>query len=488
MTSLRPLRFEQLEQRLLLTAGISPVSEAMPIAQIRLELSDLAGQPITSLQAGEEFYLNAYVADVRSEPKGVFAAYFDLAFDADRVVPAGNMEFGSIYKNGLVTGGTASGLLDEVGAFSGSYRPLGAGDFLLFRAPFRAEAAGTVSFLAEPANLRGSEVLLYGASGPLASDEIHFGSVSLDVLGPPNSSEQNVVTLAASPFEIWNSDPFALLHDRGSPEIVVVSLPGSLLTGNDHDLLYRSTTSVLDQRNVAAILRPDRASDTQPLFDLLNERIVLNDEFDFAARSRSPDPERRDRELFLELSPRLSAGRSFSMLEGPGFLFDDYGTRAASDSRSDDRVAGPTGWSSLFHDHQWLTAGLLRIGWTTEHGRNKDAGLAYDGEMLDLGQIAYETMKSTRLRRSAFPRIDRAYDDEEWVASLDRAFSEETEIDGLQGAVMAMEVDLPNKMPARQEAASRTHSDEAVPTDSRSNKRAEDNSERKPHDDTTPAA
>jgi len=487
MVRFRPLRFEQFEQRLLLTTAVSPVIAGTPIAQFRLEVSDLVGQPITSLQAGDEFFLNAYVADVRSEPQGVFAAYLNLAFDADRVVRAGNVEFGSVYKNGLVTGGTASGLLDEVGAFSGSYQPIGAGDFLLFRAPFRAEAAGTVSFVAEPASLPGSEVLLYGTSGPLASDEIHFGSVSLDVLGPRNSSQQDVLTLAARSFEIGNSDPFALLRDRGSPDVVLVSLPDSLLTGNDHDLLYRSTTSVLDQRDLAVILRPDRAADTQPLFDLLNERMVLSDEFDFAARSPSVDPEWRSRGLFLELSPRLSAGRSFSMLEGPGFLFDDYGTRAASDSRADDRVSGPTGWSSLFHDHQWLTAGLLRIGWTTELGRNQDAGLAYDGEMFDLGQIAYETMKSTRLRRSAFPRLDRAYDDEEWVASLDRAFSEETEIEGLQGAVMAMEVDRSNGFPPRQETASRPASDQAAPTDSRTTG-TQETPERPVKDDYTPAA
>ncbi len=485
MTRFRPLWFEQFEPRLLLTAGVSPVSEAMPIAQIRLELSDLAGQPITSLQAGEEFFLNAYVADVRSEPKGVFAAYFDLAFDADRVVPSGNMEFGSIYKNGLVTGGTASGLLDEVGAFSGSYRPIGAGDFLLFRAPFRAEAAGAVSFLAEPASLPGSEVLLYGAGGPLASDEIRFGSVSLNVLGPPNSSQDHVVWPVAGFFGIGNPGLPALLRDLSSPE-VMGSLTGSLLTRTDHDLLHRGTTSMLDNRNPVTLLA-DRAWDSQTQFDLLNEGIVLANEFSYAARLRSVNPEWQDRGLFIELSPRLSARRGFSMMEGLG-LVDEYGTRAAADSSADDRVGETTGRSALFYDHQWLTAGLLRIGWTTELGRNKDAALAYDGEMLDLGQIAYETLKSTKLRRSAFPRIDGTREDDEWLAGLDRTFSEETEIEGLQGAVMAMEVDLPNRLPPRQEAASRPQSDQAVPTDSRSNKRAEDDSERKSHDDTTPAA
>jgi len=486
MTRFRPLWFEQFEQRLLLTAGVSPVLEAMPIAHIRLELSDLAGQPISSAQAGEEFFLNAYVADVRSEPKGVFAAYFDLTFDADRVVPAGNVEFGSVYKNGLVTGGSASGLLDEVGAFSGSYRPIGAGDFLLFRAPFRAEAAGTVSFLAEPASLPGSEVLLYGAGGPLASDEIRFSSVSLNVLGPRNSSQDLFVSPVVGIFEIGNSGPPALLRDFGSPE-VSGSPPSSLLTGTAHDLLHRGTTSMLNNRNPVTLVT-DRASDSQTQFDLLNEGIVLTNEFSYAARLRSVDPEWQDRGLFIELNPRLSARRGFSMLEGLGFVFDEYGTQAAGDSSADDRVGSTTGWSSLFHDHQWLTAGLLRIGWTTELGRNKDAALAYDGEMLDLGQIAYETLKSTKLRRSAFPRIDHVCDDDEWLAGLDRTFSEETEIDGLQGAVMAIEVDLPNRPPPRQETASRPASDQAVPTDSRSHKRAEDDSERKPHDDTTPAA
>ena len=51
-----------------------------------------------------------------------------------------------------------------------------------------------------------------------------------------------------------------------------------------------------------------------------------------------------------------------------------------------------------------------------------------------------------------------------------------------------MEVERSNGTSRRQEAASRPQSDEAAPTDSRSNTRAEDNFERKPHDDTTPAA
>jgi hypothetical protein len=141
----------------------------------------------------------------------------------------------------------------------------------------------------------------------------------------------------------------------------------------------------------------------------------------------------------------------------------------------------------LFHDHQWLTAGLLRIGWTTELGRGKDADVAADDEMFDLSLIAYVTGKTTRLLDSAPPRFDGDEDDgdnDEWVASLERAFREETEVEGTLGTMMALEVDTS----PGQKATQREPWVEAAPTGSPDNKRAEENPERKAHDDTTPAA
>ncbi len=422
----------------------------MPSVQFRLELSDLAGQPITSLQAGEEFFLSAYVADLRSEPQGVFAAYLDLAFDAGRIVPAGSVEFGSVYKNGRDDGGSVPGLLDEVGGFSGSIRPLGAGDFLLFRAPFRAEAAGTVSFVAEPAaSMPRSVVLLYGEYAPLANDRIDFGSASLDVLGPQDSSVEDAGSPVASFWDIGNSDPLAPSRPDTSPEILA-SLPSLLQTGINNDLLFAGATSLLDSPKPVA-LQTDRASDGPDAFELLNLGTDLADGLNFAARSQSL--EWQDRGLFMELNLRLPAGRSFSMMDTPDFLFDDYDARPDSDWVADDRVDGATAWTPLFHDHQWLTAGLLRIGWTTELGRGKDADVADDDEMFDLTRIAYETMKTARLRDSASPRIDGDENDgDEWVASLEGAFREETEIEGMQGTMMALEVDTSRRHIAQPES------------------------------------
>jgi len=71
-------------------------------------------------------------------------------------------------------------------------------------------------------------------------------------------------------------------------------------------------------------------------------------------------------------------------------------------------------------------------------------------------------------------------------ASIGRS-RKKTEIEGRQGAMSAMEVDLPNRMPPRNEATSRANSDEwRRPT--RAATKAEDDAQRKPHHDTTPAA
>lgn len=498
MGRFRLLWFEQFEQRLLLTSGldasagfqvelsrsdVSQVIEGTPSAQFRLELSDLAGQPITSLQAGEEFYLNAYVADLRSKPQGVFAAYLDLAFDAGRIVTAGNVEFGSVYKNGRGSGGSVPGLLDEVGGFSGSMRPLGAGEFLLFRAPFRAEAAGTVSFLAEPAtSMPRSVVLLYGEYAPLASDRIDFGSASLDVLGRRNSSVEDVGSPATGLGDIGNGDPFAQSRPDTSSG-VPASLPRVLQTGIRDDLLLADATSLLANPTPVA-LHVDPPAEGPTAFEWFDLETGLTDTFRFAERAQSLEPNWRASELFSELDLRPPVGRSFSMLDTPDFLLDGYG--APSDR---DRVADAAAWAPLFHDHEWLTAGLLRIGWTTQLGRGKDADLADDDEMFDLARIAYETMKTTRSRPSASPRIDR--DDEEdvkWVASLEGEFREETEIEGIQGTMMALEVDAPPNTSPSQKAVRGRDSVEAAPTNSPNNKRAEESPERKAHDDTTPAA
>lgn len=494
----RPLWFEQVEQRLLLTTGVSttsaletePPGSAVPqviegtaSAQFRLELNDLAGQPITSLREGEDFFVNAYVSDLRSEPQGVFSAYLDVYFDADRVVPAGGVEFGRQYTNALGSGGSVRGLLHDVGGFSGSLRPIGGGDFLLFRAPFRAEAAGPVSFVAEPANLvPDSLVLLYGEYEPLANHQMHFGSVSVDVLRQSDSSLDAALSPIAGFLTVPHSKPpesprpqHPLVLAPSLPEFVPTARAGNWVLGIA-DPWAGNPSSTNRQTHRAAPIT----------FDLLNLGLHLTDGVEFGGRNRYPDSQLPNPGVSIELSAPRSATLSFSMRGTPDFSFDRRGARPTTDPMIERPAGAPAPWGTVFHDRQWLTVGLVRIAWTPDVGLGKAADAGRDGEMFDLARIAFETIEAARLAGCGNTQIDD--EDDEWIAGLDKLFSEEVETAGSQGTMMALEVDrFAGNLPER-EATRVPPSAEPKSADARTGVRTEENSDRRASDDGAPAA
>ncbi len=157
--TLRRLAVEPLEDRRLLAGswweapcgGGEGESSDVQVT-LRLVTTDLQGAVVTQVSPGHEFFLEVYVRDVRvgvSRP-GVFAAYLDVTYPADllAVVPSFSnplgfdIEFGPEYGNGQWGTVNLSGLINEVGAFQSSFRPLGSAEFLLFRT--RLKAGGVV--------------------------------------------------------------------------------------------------------------------------------------------------------------------------------------------------------------------------------------------------------------------------------------------------------------------------------------------------------
>ncbi len=143
----RSLVFEPLEDRRLLAGDLN----------VRFEFTDLGGQPLTSLQVGDQFLVKAYVRDARRSPTGVFQAYLDVNFDPGLVtLPADKSLHPGEY--GAFSSGTVlvSGLIDEVGGLDYDQvapNPRGR-DCLLFQSnqPWTAAAPGTLTFTATAAD------------------------------------------------------------------------------------------------------------------------------------------------------------------------------------------------------------------------------------------------------------------------------------------------------------------------------------------------
>ncbi|MBL9122456.1 MAG: hypothetical protein JNG90_02410 [Planctomycetaceae bacterium] len=130
-------------------------SEAVTtLFRIRLQVTDLDGNPITTSPTGGSFLLKGYVLDQRAEGNvGVFAAFADVTWDGALASATGPID-NSIYSTGA-SGTASSGLLDEIGGISGQFSPpLGPSEQLLFSVPFTAGATpGVLNFAADPADL-----------------------------------------------------------------------------------------------------------------------------------------------------------------------------------------------------------------------------------------------------------------------------------------------------------------------------------------------
>ena len=118
------------------------------VVRFRFDITNPSGTQVDSVQVGELFDLNVYIQDIRPVTvgsRGVFSGFLDVFYDTSFVSPLGEVIFGDAYRatpNPVIQ--LVPGAIENVGNTEsnlGLGGPLGPDEFLLFRAPFRADAA-----------------------------------------------------------------------------------------------------------------------------------------------------------------------------------------------------------------------------------------------------------------------------------------------------------------------------------------------------------
>lgn len=165
------------------TETLSVSVAGTPLAEIRLEATDLQGNVITNIAVGEEFLLNFIGVDARlfNQP-GVFAAYADILFDPSliRPVPGAAIEYDDDFQ--VVPKGTfANGLIDELGAVSSRVVASNERESLIATVRLEAIASGTVNIRSEPADESDSDVLIFGEDNQIPAETVAYGNVTLSI-------------------------------------------------------------------------------------------------------------------------------------------------------------------------------------------------------------------------------------------------------------------------------------------------------------------
>jgi YD repeat-containing protein len=166
------------------TDDVTVISDPVPIdVRFRLETVDLAGNPVESVEVGEQFRLKVFIEDVRAEAIGPFAGFMDVTYDPELIDVVSGPTFGDVFNLTPWPALLSSGQWDEVGSNTKSLTPLGPGEMQLFEGLFVAESAGTVLLESNPAERPiQSATLLYGIDTPIQSSRIEYGAIRLSVV------------------------------------------------------------------------------------------------------------------------------------------------------------------------------------------------------------------------------------------------------------------------------------------------------------------
>jgi large repetitive protein len=170
------------------------------LVDLRLEVTDLNGAPITTIAVGGTFQLRGYVKDIRATRpnQGVFAAYQDILYSSSLVNPKAKsvttadplgfeVVFGTNYQQVISGDITNSGIINEIGAVQNGSTPLGAAEQLLFIVTLDAKAVGTATFIGDPADIKPlHDTLTFDPAAPVSYDLIRFGSDTLNITSSGN--------------------------------------------------------------------------------------------------------------------------------------------------------------------------------------------------------------------------------------------------------------------------------------------------------------
>jgi hypothetical protein len=201
-------------------------------ARIRVEVTDAAGNPITteSLSLGETFQLRGFVQDLRApsetEERGVFSAYVDIDYDTNLIDVNGAIQYGPEYLSTRtdIQITATDGLLDDIGAFSNSF-VLDTDEQLLFIVPFVVTGAGAAEFTLSPADEVGSEVLVYGILEELPPEEVLLVDDEVTLGTPPTATDDTETAQEDTATDLIVLDNDAL-HPDGEGPLTIVDITG----------------------------------------------------------------------------------------------------------------------------------------------------------------------------------------------------------------------------------------------------------------------
>lgn len=268
--------------------GTQAQVQADDAVELRLSVTNLAGQPIDEVTVGSQFQLRGYVKDLRTvADAGIFAAYQDILYNSNLVTvntsdtaPFFQVAYSSDYGTATAGDTRIAGLINEIGSTQAISSPLGTAERLQFVITLTARAAGNAEFIGDPADIKPfHDTLFYEPTSPITLNQIRYGLDSVRIVnstsgGGAGEGLQNQVNA----YDVNNDghvspiDALILINQLNAKRSASSSLTSDIVSGEEGPRYYidvdgDGTLSPLDALSVINYINnaPKSTSGTQEL-------------------------------------------------------------------------------------------------------------------------------------------------------------------------------------------------------------------------------
>ena len=161
------------------------------LVEIGIRAVDDAGNEISTVGEGQEFWIEVTAKDLRAFGQGVFSVFTDLELP-ENIELTEEVEFLDGFSRLQSTGSITPSEIDELGGYHSPLVPPGSDTQTVFRLRATGMVEGNVTLRPNPADLRGSEVLVYGDDTPVDASKIRFQSTDFAVVANDPIAQRDV--------------------------------------------------------------------------------------------------------------------------------------------------------------------------------------------------------------------------------------------------------------------------------------------------------
>jgi large repetitive protein len=265
---------------------------AVRYAEITLVPVDGAGNTLTTIRKGTDFFLEARVKDLRPDAAGIEAAFLDIFYNGELASVQGAVVRGSLTPYTLDPAGE-SGLAGAIMGVGGrtTDTSIDGASRILFRVPMRATKVGELVFNANPATVGANKIFTATSSGSQvdmvsSNFEIKSATIAVQTTFVPSDDTFNVdedstnATLNVLNNDVSAEDPISQLE---LVSVTAGSEQGTITLSSDKKtLLYTPKANFFGQETFSYVVKnelgdEDTGSVTVVVANVNDNPVATND-------------------------------------------------------------------------------------------------------------------------------------------------------------------------------------------------------------------